>query len=50
VRGKTYSPPESSAKVFAKLKKAAEDYLGGKVTAATITGAGYFNDTQQQAT
>src|ERR1700756_5197926 len=33
-----------------KLKKAAEDYLGEKVTEAVITVPAYFNDSQRQAT
>ncbi len=50
VRGKPVSPPEVSAKVLQKLKKAAEDYLGEKVTEAVITVPAYFNDAQRQAT
>src|SRR4029078_4813895 len=50
VRGKKRSPPEISAKVLQKLKKAAEDYLGEKVTEAVITVPAYFNDAQRQAT
>ena len=33
-----------------KLKEAAEDYLGEKVTEAVITVPAYFNDAQRQAT
>ena len=50
VRGKNVSPPEVAAKVLQKLKKAAEDYLGEKVTEAVITVPAYFNDAQRQAT
>src|SRR5690349_21351606 len=50
VRGKAMAPPEVSAKVLQKLKKAAEDYLGEKVTEAVITVPAYFNDSQRQAT
>jgi molecular chaperone DnaK len=50
VRGKKQSPPEISAMILAKLKAAAEDYLGEKVTDAVITVPAYFNDAQRQAT
>jgi molecular chaperone DnaK len=50
VRGKQYSPPEISAAILQKLKQAAEDYLGEKVTDAVVTVPAYFNDAQRQAT
>jgi molecular chaperone DnaK len=50
ISGKTYSPPEVSAMILQKLKSAAEDFLGEKVTKAVITVPAYFNDTQRQAT
>jgi molecular chaperone DnaK len=50
VRGKQYSPPEISAVILQKLKQAAEDYLGEKVSDAVITAPAYFNDAQRQAT
>jgi molecular chaperone DnaK len=50
LRGKKYSPPEVSARVLMKLKRAAEEYLGQKVNEAVITVPAYFNDAQRQAT
>jgi molecular chaperone DnaK len=48
--GKEFAPPELSALILQKLKKAAEDYLGEKVEKAVITVPAYFNDSQRKAT
>lgn len=48
--GRTYSAPEISAMILAKLKADAEAYLGETVSEAVITVPAYFNDAQRQAT
>ena len=50
VNGKQMSPPQISAQVLMKMKKTAEDYLGGEVKEAVVTVPAYFNDSQRQAT
>src|SRR6266853_1873422 len=47
---KTFSPPEISAMILAKLKADAESKLGEKISQAVITVPAYFNDSQRQAT
>jgi molecular chaperone DnaK len=50
IDGQLLSPPEISAQILLKLKRAAENYLGETVKEAVITVPAYFNDAQRQAT
>jgi molecular chaperone DnaK len=50
IEGKLYSPPEISAMILQKMRDAAEQHLGEKVTKAVVTVPAYFNDAQRQAT
>jgi len=49
-RGKSYSPPEVSAMILAKMRQTAEDYAGEALSEAVITVPAYFDDAQRQAT
>ncbi|MES1170024.1 MAG: Hsp70 family protein, partial [Leifsonia sp.] len=50
IDGKKYTAQEISARILAKLKRDAEQYLGEDVTDAVITVPAYFNDAERQAT
>ncbi len=50
LKGRAYSPAEISSFILGAIRKAAEDYLGEKVTDAVITVPAYFDDSQRQAT
>src|SRR5690606_34369706 len=50
VGDKVWTPPEISARILQKLKRAAELHLGEPVTDAVITVPAYFNDAQRKAT
>jgi molecular chaperone DnaK len=50
IDSKKYTPQEISARILAKLKRDAEQYLGEPVTDAVITVPAYFNDAERQAT
>ena len=50
VLDRVYSPPEISAILLQRLKQAAEEFLGERITDAIITVPAYFDDMQRQAT
>ena len=50
INGEQFPPPKISAMVLQKLRSAAEEYLGEKISQAVITVPAYFNDAQRQAT
>ena len=47
---KSYTPEQISAFILQKVKKDAENHLGGPVTEAVITVPAYFDDNQRAAT
>lgn len=50
IENREYSPEELSSYIISKLKKYAEDYVGGEIKDAVITVPAYFNDSQRTAT
>src|ERR1051325_7144783 len=50
VLDRVFSPPEVSAIVLQRLKLAAEEFLGDRISEAIITVPAYFDDMQRQAT
>ncbi len=50
VEGQTYTPQEITAMILQKVRKSAEEFLGGPVSKAVITVPAYFTDRQRQAT
>ncbi|MBL8125182.1 MAG: molecular chaperone DnaK [Blastocatellia bacterium] len=50
VLDRVYSPPEISAILLQRIKQAAEEFLGDRISEAIITVPAYFDDMQRQAT
>lgn len=50
IDGQQYTPQQISSMILQKLKRDAEEYLGGTVNKAVITCPAYFTDAQRQAT